>query len=164
MKRAPHIRPADKEEAELLSALAFRAKAHWGYSFEFMAACRDELSIPVEDLDSDFFIYRVAEQDGVVVGYYGLERLSASVWELETLFVEPLHMGSGIGRLLMNHAKAIATKAGAEKMLIQSDPNAACFYQAVGSKPAGRRESASIPGRYLPLLILQLVEKNSNFA
>jgi len=34
----------------LLSNLAFRSKAHWGYSDEFMAACRDELTYSSEKI------------------------------------------------------------------------------------------------------------------
>ena len=35
------------DEADRLSDLAFRSKAHWGYSPEFMEACREELRVAV---------------------------------------------------------------------------------------------------------------------
>jgi len=38
------IREVDKSEADSLSDLAMRSKAHWGYSKDFMAACQKELS------------------------------------------------------------------------------------------------------------------------
>jgi len=40
-----HVRGANVWERHELSRLAFRSKAHWGYSPEFMAACRDELGV-----------------------------------------------------------------------------------------------------------------------
>ncbi len=155
MRSSTYIRPANMEEADALSRLAFRSKAYWGYSSTFMESCRDELSVPKENLGSKSFIYMVAERDGTIVGYYGLERLSDSVWELEALFVEPLYIGSGIGRLLMDHAKVSATEAGIEKIMVQGDPNAESFYRAAGGKPVGWRESKSIPGRYLPLFTIE---------
>ncbi len=38
------IRPVDASEAAIISELAMRSKAHWGYSPEFVEACRAELS------------------------------------------------------------------------------------------------------------------------
>lgn len=164
MKSLAHIRPANPEEADSLSSLALRSKAHWGYPPEFMKACRKELVIPKENLISESFRYMVAELNGQVVGYYGIERLSASVWALEAVFVEPSHIGSGIGRLLVEHAKKTAVEAGAKEMLIQADPNAEPFYRAAGGVHFGQLASASIPGRYLPLFTIQLAQGETNLS
>ena len=43
-----------------------------------------------------------------------------------------------------------------KKIIIQADPNAARFYESVGAEVCGERESASIPGRMLPLYQLHL--------
>jgi len=145
------IRNARRNEASELSGLAMRSKAYWGYSREFMDACREELSVPQGHLENDRFCYVVAEHHGVIVGYYALERLSAAEFELEALFVEPRHIGSGIGRALITHAKKRAETAGGHTLVIQGDPNAENFYRAAGGKLTGRRESASIPGRFLPI-------------
>jgi hypothetical protein len=40
---------------------------------------------------------------------------------------------------------------------IQGDPNAARFYERVGARRIGERESASVPGRMLPLFELAVV-------
>ncbi len=39
------IRGARQDECALLSDLAFRSKASWGYGEQFMEDCRDELTI-----------------------------------------------------------------------------------------------------------------------
>lgn len=144
------IRPARSEESQLLSELAFRSKAYWGYSPEFMAACRAELSVSEADIASPRRHYVLAESDGNILGYYALERLSAIEYELEALFVEPQHIGQGIGRQLIEHAKSYARGIGARSLLIQGDPNAERFYIAAGGCRIGERESGSIPGRCLP--------------
>lgn len=46
------IRPARAGEARLLSELALRSKAHWGYSKEFLEAVRAELSYSEKQLQS----------------------------------------------------------------------------------------------------------------
>lgn len=69
--RAGVIRAAQSAEAGLLSAIAVRSKAHWGYSEEFMASCRDELTVTAEFIETNPAF--VCEYDGVVIGYYTLE-------------------------------------------------------------------------------------------
>ena len=49
------IRRAKLNECEQLSDLAFHSKAYWGYSDEFMAACRAELIYSVDDIQSNTF-------------------------------------------------------------------------------------------------------------
>lgn len=44
------IRLARVTEAEILSDLALRSKAHWGYDAEFIEACRDELTVDASEV------------------------------------------------------------------------------------------------------------------
>ena len=154
------IRKAEVNEARSLSNLAIRSKAHWGYSPEFMAACENELVIAKSKLESDRFLYMVAEGNDEELGYYALERISESEFELEALFVEPKHIGSGIGRALLAHAKEAAAKMGGVTLIIQGDPNAEKFYLAAGGVRTGERESESIPGRFLPMFSISLIGNN----
>ncbi|CAB1063545.1 Acetyltransferase, GNAT family [Olavius sp. associated proteobacterium Delta 1] len=95
------IRNAVPDEAGLLTDLALRSKAYWGYSDEFMEACREELSVPAINIASSRMHYSVAEHHCNIVGFYAIERLSGSEFELNALFVEPRHIGSGVGRALI---------------------------------------------------------------
>ena len=141
-----------------MSELALRSKAYWGYSDEFMSACENELRITPDKLDNDKFLYMVAESEGKQLGYYALEIISESEYELDALFVDPEHIGSGIGRELLSHAKQTAAKLGGTTLIVQSDPNARNFYQTAGGVLAGMTESASIPGRFLPTFSISLVD------
>ncbi|MCP3958114.1 MAG: GNAT family N-acetyltransferase [bacterium] len=145
------LRDARPEDAACLSGLALRSKGHWGYSPDFLEACRDELAVEPEGIESARFRYVVAENGADVVGYYALERLSATEYELEALFVEPARIGTGVGRALMQHALAAVESYGGRKVVIQGDPNARRFYLAAGGVEVGMRESGSVPGRYLPI-------------
>ena len=143
----------------MLSALAFRSKAFWGYDDEFMSACREELSVSGDDIRNSSFAYWVCEVAGAVAGFYGLQRQTKHRYELVALFVGPNRIGTGIGKALVEHAKDVARTAGATAILIQGDPNAAGFYKAVGAVEIGQRESGSIPGRFLPEFEIDLAAK-----
>lgn len=156
MTRGVAIRAARQEEAALLSDLALRSKAHWGYDEAFIDACREELSIDPERLDDARYRCGVALRDDAIIGFYALARLSDEECELEALFVEPSAIGTGVGRLLMLHAIDAARTLGQSRMIIQGDPNASDFYVAAGGRQIGCRESGSISGRLLPLFEISL--------
>ncbi len=121
-----------------------------------MTACRDELTYSNSQIDSDKHEFCVCEAGGRIVGFYALEILGPIDAELEALFVEPELMGCGIGRMLIEHAKARAAALGIRQLIIQGDPNAESFYEAAGGVLDGQRESCSIPGRFLPIFRIDL--------
>lgn len=144
------IRAARPDEGPILSALASRSKAIWGYGAELMAAFRAELTV---SLDDPTF---VLEQGDAVVGFYTLEHDSDERAELGHLFVAPEHVRLGHGARLLAHASNEARRRGYRKLLIQGDPNAAAFYLRCGARPIGHAPSASVPERSLPLFELEL--------
>ena len=148
------IRKAQSSESQLLTSLALRSKAYWDYSPEFILACRQELTYSQQDIQKNHFY--VAEINNLIIGFFALEILSDNEIELAALFVEPAYINRGSGRKLMDKAKLVASELGSKVMIIQGDPNAKNFYLKVGGKLIGERESASIPGRYLPVFKISL--------
>jgi GNAT superfamily N-acetyltransferase len=145
----PLVRPARADEAEILGDLAFRSKAYWGYDDVFMAACRAELRLAVDEITARRAM--VAERDGHVVGFATLEG-DPPDGTLGMLFVDPQSIGRGIGRLLFDHMRTLARGLGFARLVIDADPNAEPFYRAMGAERIGSTPSGSIPGRRLPLL------------
>ncbi|MFQ5983221.1 MAG: GNAT family N-acetyltransferase, partial [Woeseiaceae bacterium] len=143
-------------EAQAISSLALRSKAHWGYSDEFMEACREELTYSEAQLASTDYEFWICEARGRVAGFYALKRLNRDDAELEALFVAPELIGSGIGHMLIEHAKDNAAAQGIRRLIVQGDPNATDFYEAAGGVHAGQRESGSIPGRFLPIFRIDI--------
>jgi len=144
-------------DAEQLSALGVRSKAFWGYDAAFMAACRDELTVTPADLADPRNIWRLAEVDGRLAGYFGVVPCGEDgSCEIEALFVEPGDIGSGLGRTLFNALVKLARSFGYRRLIVQSDPNALGFYEAMGAVKIGQRASGSVPGRSLPLLEIEL--------
>ena len=151
MPSSPTVRHAVPDEAGRLSSLALHSKQHWEYSREFMESCRAELTVDPKRMLNDDVEYVVAEDSDTIIGFYAIEAVSAKVFELEALFVDPERVGCGVGRVLIQHAVRNVAAKGGHTLLIQSDPNASRFYTAAGAVQIGTRESESIPGRLLPL-------------
>jgi GNAT superfamily N-acetyltransferase len=138
------------EEAEL-TELALRSKGHWGYSAEFLEACRPELTVRPEQLPGIL----VAESDGVVAGFRTLS-ITGAHGELESLFVDLPFIGSGVGRLLLDEVLATARSLGVQTLILDADPGAEAFYARFGARTTGLTPSGSIPGRSLPRMEFDL--------
>ena len=148
------IRPAVETEAQLLSALAMRAKAHWGYSAEALDGWREQLTVSPADVRGKPTFVAVAGTD--IVGFYSL-CTSQGVWELDNLWVLPEFMHRGIGRALLSHALETAARGGAAQVIVDADPNAETFYLESGAVRRGV-VPAPIPGqsgRVRPQLVFE---------
>lgn len=148
------IRSAGPDQATILTELAQRAKAHWGYSNEFMQAVKKELTYTAESMVAH--PTQVLTHQGRVLGFYQLQEVAVKAVELEALFVDPDHLRQGWGAQLFHHAVVLSRGLGYEMMVIQSDPQAAAFYASMGCVQVGEAESLSIPGRWLPMFQLRL--------
>ncbi len=146
------IRPARPDEADALSALCMRSKAHWGYDAAFMALSRPSLTI-TPDLIASGRVRVAEDEDGTLLGMSSVAPLPEDgCYDLLHLFVEPRAIRTGAGRALFDAAAAMAKSHGARTLAIFADPNAAEFYRRVGARDAGEGPSEAIPGRMLPLL------------
>lgn len=149
---AIEIRRARPSDAAVLTRIAHAAKRHWGYSDALIALWNDELTITAAFVNAHP-VY-VATRGATAVGFYALSHEN-DVFELEHMWVDPLHIGSGVGRELFAHAVVTARALGGALLTIAADPNAEAFYSGLGAHRAG--EIASTPaGRVLPLLFFDL--------
>jgi len=147
------IRFAKPEEASILSELAQRSKAYWGYDADFLASCKKELTYNKSQLASPTYCFQVAELNSHnIIGFFALNFLGSAHPELEALFIDPDFIGQGWGITLLSAAIAAAKSRNATTIKLQSDPFAEAFYLANGAVKVGETESHSILGRFLPLL------------
>ena len=147
------LRDALPDELPTLSGLCLRSKAVWGYDDAFMTACRAELTLHPDELQTSRL--QVAERDATVVGLAQVKVVGVDA-DLLKLFIEPACLGSGIGRLLLQWATTTARDLGAVRMTIEADPGAAPFYERMGAHHAGFVASQSIPGRMLPRFLMEI--------
>ncbi|MFK0218221.1 GNAT family N-acetyltransferase [Streptomyces vinaceus] len=126
------LRAARPGEAEELTALVLRSKAHWGYDAGFLAACAPELRIAAGEVAPRRIVVAEGAADGRVLGLASLEG-GPPVARLGLLFVEPEAIGRGVGRRLYRDALRRAAALGFRRLLIDADPHAAGFYRAMGA-------------------------------
>jgi GNAT superfamily N-acetyltransferase len=147
------IRAARPEEAALLSELALRSKATWGYTDAFMQRCESVLRV-TEDYIREQAVF-VAESNGAVAGFYSLNPLRYEI-ELDLLFVAPEAFGQGTGRALLSHAFGVALELGYSELFVESDPGAEPFYTRLGGVRIGTVASTVEADRELPVLKFRL--------
>jgi len=153
MMPQPKVRPATEDDCPALTNVALASKAFWGYSSDFMKACESALTITphmIEEWESG-----VIEEDGTIAGFYFVS-FEPDEAELQLLYISPLTMGQGYGRLLLGVAAQRAVQLGYARMRIEADPNALNFYKRMGARQIGWCRSEIEDTRELPLLNLSL--------
>lgn len=167
------IRRPTPEEAPILTDLAIAAKAYWGYSDDFMAAARAELTITAKDVrENDVHVAvfppaaaaaagtesteSTAKGEEQIAGVYCITATPSSSGEfdgeLSYLWVHPRRIRTGVGSLLWHDAMRRAADRGMRRLSVDADPNAEGFYLKKGAEKYGEVPSKSIAGRMLPLL------------
>ncbi len=153
------LRPAEAHECGVLTALALRSKAYWGYEPAFLQACRAGLTVRPTDVAAGRVMVLIEEE--TILGLYALipgERPQEAAVPL--FFVEPAAIGQGIGRAMWQNLVAKAQAEGYQRLKIESDPFAFGFYRAMGATLAGKIRSpiktTSGAERFLPLLHYEL--------
>lgn len=153
------LRAACAGEGQVLSDLAMRSKAYWGYPAQFLEACRAELTVTEAQLVAPEWLFAVAQAGQAIAGFCALHRPAAVACDLDALFVAPEWMGRGIGRRLLCHAIDQAARWGIARLTVVSDPHAAGFYRAMGARATGWCASQSVPGRSLPTFAIEVVAR-----
>jgi len=128
------IRRAKPDEAPTLTEIAFAAKRHWGYPEQWMESWNHVLTMQPEFI-AGHETY-TAFLDGLPVGFYALKP-GLNRMHLEHLWVLPEAMRRGVGRALFVHALGRMKACGFSTLEIESDPNAAGFYERMGARQVG---------------------------
>lgn len=144
------IRRARRADSDELTRIAHAAKRFWGYPEKLIRLWKNDLTVTPEVIaDTPVYCARRGER---VAGFYALSGEGARR-ELEHMWVDPEHIGSGVGRALFAHLVRHLRRAGVTRLEIASDPNAEGFYRRLGARRVGSVASTP-PGRELPLLVL----------
>ena len=148
------IRRVNPEEADLLTQIALSAKRYWGYPEHWM-----QTWTPLLTFDAAYFKTNeswVAEVENQPVAFYTLLDRDGIAW-LDNLWVAPVFIGKGIGKMLFQHASQMAREHGYKILQLEADPNASGFYEKMGMYKIGEKYS-EIDGqpRVLPLMEKEL--------
>lgn len=97
-----------------------------------------------------------AVDDEKPIAFYTLEDKNGIAW-IENLWVLSEYIGKGVGKELFHHATALARGRGYKSLQLEADPNALGFYEKMGMKKIGERQS-EVDGmlRVLPIMEIDL--------
>jgi GNAT superfamily N-acetyltransferase len=147
------IRPARPEEADALTALARRSKAHWPYDEAMMAVFNRTIAITRDAIAAHVVL---VHETGDAVDGVGVLIPGGDDAELDHLWVDPPAIGRGVGRRLFDAFAEAARRRGARRIVLNADPHAEGFYLRLGAVRIGGHPVAEIPGRVLPRLAMTL--------
>ncbi|HEX2946498.1 MAG TPA: GNAT family N-acetyltransferase [Clostridia bacterium] len=144
------IRQAKADESAVLTDIAIRSEAYWGYDPDFMNSFKTTYKV------TDGFINKnptyILEEQEKILGFYGLS-LDKEETELEYLYIDPLYIGKGYGKRLWNHMVGYCKENGIDKIVLVTSPQAVGFYTKLGAWQIGEVESLVRKGRMVPKLI-----------
>ncbi|MEP0804181.1 MAG: GNAT family N-acetyltransferase [Chloroflexota bacterium] len=149
-----HIRRAHPADANALTVIAISAKRYWGYPERWIEIWRPQLTFSPQYFEENESW--AAVMNGAPVAFYTLQEQQGNAW-LENLWVLPEWMGRGIGKRLFLHAVDMARQRGYTLLQLEADPNAVGFYEKMGMRRVGERQS-EIEGqpRILPIMEMAL--------
>lgn len=144
------IEKSTPKDSKKLTGLTIRSKSHWNYSVPQIEKWRDDLTVS-EGYIIEKEVYKLTDSKAKIIGYYSYFKIDELKIKLENLFIEPQYIGNGYGKMLMNDFIERIKKTKTERIILESDPNAANFYKKMGFKIIGKLET-SIEGRFLPIM------------
>ncbi|HUB34831.1 MAG TPA: GNAT family N-acetyltransferase [Bryobacteraceae bacterium] len=164
MAQIPLIRPATPADLPAVAAIYGHHVLHGTASFETEAPDLDEISRRHAEVVQRGLPYRVAEIDGLVVGfaYAGAYRpRPAYRFTVEdSVYIDSGHLARGIGRLLLGELICAAAAAGSRQMIaiIGDSGNAASIrlHESAGFAHVGVLRNVGLKfGRWLDTVIMQ---------
>ena len=137
------VAPATANYLDRYNALIARSKAHWTWPSGYLVPALERLRIT-----PDYFADNIGLEmllNGELAGFCAVKRGDDCVL-LDHLWIEPDHMGRGVGAFAVARVVAIAKGAGLTQIDVWPDPPAEGFYLRQGFLTTGERLPSRIVG------------------
>ena len=150
------ITEADPTDSVILSGLAARSEAYWGYDYAYMENFRQVYNVTEGFIKNNPTF--LLKNRGRIIGFYGIKTgLSETV--LEYFFIEPDFIGKGYGKELWDHLLIFCRESKIPEFIIVTSPQAKQFYEKLGAEFVEEVDSLLKKGRRIPKLIYRLVPR-----
>lgn len=144
------IRNAIANEYKILTDIAIKSEAYWGYDSDYMDKFKSIYKVSEEFINNNPTV--IIEEDENIIGFYGV-LIEKNETSLEYFFIEPKYIGLGYGKILWSYLVKDCKNLGIKEFSIVTSPQAKEFYVKMGAIPYGEIESLLKKGRIIPQLI-----------
>ncbi|WIW91106.1 GNAT family N-acetyltransferase [Sphingobium sp. TCM1] len=158
------VRPATHADAPAIAAIYAHHVRHGTASFDTVPRSPAETEARVRDCVARGWPFLVAAADGEVVGYAYATQFRdrpayASTCE-NSIYVDPRHLGQGVGKTLLAALLARAEAAGFRQMIAViggGEPASVALHASLGFQHRGRMRSVGRKfGRWLDTVYMQI--------
>lgn len=116
----PRLRPANNRDRGGISKLVYEVLAEYKLKPDPGSTDAD-----LKDIERSYFerggaFYVLEEENGSIIGAYGLYPTEEGPCELRKMYLQRSHRGKGLGRLLLEDALAQARQMGFENMTLET--------------------------------------------
>lgn len=136
------VKPANAADAESVIRLIHRVYDEYGFIFEPITEVPDLLSFAQHYRDPYGTFFVIHDEEGIVVGSVGVERLAETSAELHRLYLDADLRGRGLGRTLVDAAILWCHTEGIQYLVLWSDTRfdrAHALYERMGFRRTGER-------------------------
>ncbi len=116
----PRLRPATNADCEHVANLVYSVLREYGLKPDPASTDAD-----IDDIKSSYFarggtFLVLEDEDGAIVGAYGLYRIDGHTCELRKMYLHKAYRGKGLGKALLDDALVKARRLGFRKMLLET--------------------------------------------
>ncbi|MBI9050137.1 MAG: GNAT family N-acetyltransferase [Anaerolineaceae bacterium] len=126
---------AEIADIEILSDIAIRSKAWWGYDESLMEIFSASPILNSQDIKQKTVIKVCLDDE--IIGWYLYTKKDQEV-ELLEFWMSPEYIGKGYGGKMFQHLGNQVKQEGIHSIVLEADPNAAPFYEHMGCKIIGQ--------------------------
>lgn len=134
----PRLKPATNADSGAVRGLVFTVLQEYGLKPD--PGCTDA---DLDDIEQSYLarggvFYVLEEQDGSIVGSYGLYPMEPGVCELRKMYLHRAYRGKGLGRRLLEDALSHAKELGFRQVTLETASvlkEAIRLYERSGFKP-----------------------------
>lgn len=121
------LREYRQGDEDMVFALLESALKHYGLSVN-----PEETDADIQDIDESYIrsggAFKVLEDNGAVVGSYGLYTIDEGTCELRKMYLQAEYKGRGLGKKMMEDAFIVAKSLGFSTMILETN---SCLKDAV---------------------------------